>query len=518
MKFNINKKIATYTLSIILFLVGCTSSFDKLNTDPNSPTQVTSAMLATTLILNHVRSGFSDASQFLNKRMFWGEQMYDIQYNRFDKGSFGKIQGLTNAQKMVELSSDVDLDAYTGLFYYMKGFAFYQTTLDMGDIPYSQTLQIDKYRYPKYDEQKDVFIGILNDLELAESYFSKATKNFSGDPFYKGNPTLWRKATNVLRLKVLMSLQKRAEDTPELSIKEIFAKIVHEGNLFEGNNDNLQIVYSDKDGQKNPMHETSTKSINVYAGTKTLIDPLKMYQDYRLFYYFSPAQALTDPLYLSEGETLLKGNDWNAYHGVNVAGAFNTELQQISKRMHCRPNDVYRLSYVGVPAIRLGYADMNFILAEAAERGWIGGSSKQYYEEGVRASFEFVRSTVPNEINYTQGMEITSSYIDQYLQSKYVTYATEGTSLDRLHQIWMQSYIASYFHLGWDSYYEYRRNNYPEYPINPETNLNDNKTLIPVRWLYPSSESNYNKEQLFIALDRQWGGVEDVNKVMWIIK
>ena len=32
--------------------------------------------------------------------------------------------------------------------------------------------------------------------------------------------------------------------------------------------------------------------------------------------------------------------------------------------MHSRPNDVYRLSYVGVPCIRLGYADMNFLLAK----------------------------------------------------------------------------------------------------------------------------------------------------------
>ena len=36
--------------------------------------------------------------------------------------------------------------------------------------------------------------------------------------------------------------------------------------------------------------------------------------------------------------------------------------------MHSRPNDVYRLSYVGVPCIRLGYADMNFLLAEAVEK------------------------------------------------------------------------------------------------------------------------------------------------------
>ena len=163
------------------------------------------------------------------------------------------------------------------------------------------------------------------------------------------------------------------------------------------------------------------------------------------------------------------------------------------------------------------FRSMNFVLAEAAERGWISGSAQNYYEKGIRASFEFVRTTVSSP-EYNQGMTITDEYITQYLKGEDVAYATNGTSLDRLKQIWMQAFLASYFHLAWDSYYDYRRTGYPELPINPETNLNDDKYKIPVRWLYPESETNYNKEQLINAVNRQWGGSEDVNKIMWIIK
>lgn len=510
---NIGYLILITTVSL---LNGCTSSFDDYNTNPDAATSVPPSMLATDLILGHVKGAYSDNSEFMSKRMFWGEQMDNYQYNRVEKGSFGSIRNLTNAQKMVELASDDD-EAYHGLFYYLKGWTFFRTTLEMGDIPYSETLQVNKFRNPKYDEQKDVFIGILSDLELAEKHFANA-KSFAGDPFYKGDPQLWRKATNVLRLKVLMALQKRAEDTPELKVKETFKKIVDEGNLFASNADNLQVVYSDKDGQKNPLHKENRKSIEVYAGTTTIIDPLKKFGDYRLFYYFAPAQALTDKLYLPEGQTLLERSDLNAYNGLDAAGAFNTEQKKISTRMHNRPNDVYRNSYVGVPSIRLGYADMNFILAEAAERGWINGSAKSYYEEGIRASFLFVKTTVPNDPNYTQGIMISDEYIADYLKGKDVSFKSEGSSTDRLKQIWIQAYLASYFHLAWDSYYEYRRTGYPELPINPETNLNDDKNKIPVRWLYPESESNYNKEQLKKALERQWGGAEDVNKVMWVLK
>ena len=108
--------------------------------------------------------------------------------------------------------------------------------------------------------------------------------------------------------------------------------------------------------------------------------------------------------------------------------------------MHSRPNDVYRLSYVGVPCIRLGYADMNFLLAEAVERGWITGSAKQYYEEGIRASFLFVRTTVPAE--YNNGVEITDDYITSYLKGEYVAYNTNGSVTDRLKQIRMQAFPA----------------------------------------------------------------------------
>lgn len=509
-------KSILYALSGTLLLLGCTSTFDDLNTNPDTTTKVSSSMLATKTILDMTKSASNWKNEFLVKRMCWGEQMDDSQYNRFGKGSFGGLEVLTNAQKMVELSSEDDLNAYTGLYYLLKGWYFFRTTMNMGDIPYSEALNIDTYRYPKYDEQKDVFKGILADLALADEYFAKATRAFSGDPFYLGEPSKWRKAANVLRLKVLISLSKRADDTPDLQIKELFAKIISENNLFESNEDNLQVVYSDKEGQKNPYHVTETRSIEYYAATNTLIEPLKKFKDNRMFYYLAPAEAFTNELYLPAGETLKKSSDWDAYQGVDVAGVYDTEKDKIAKRLHSRPNDVYRYNYVGVPCIRLGYADMNFIIAEAAERGWIHQSAQEFYEKGIRASFQFVRSTVPAE--YNNGVEITDQYIDSYLKGEYVSYKTVGSSADRLKQIWIQAYIARYFHMATDDYYEYRRNKYPEFPINPETNLNDAKDKIPMRYMYPESETNYNKEQLYEALERQWGGVDDVNEIMWILK
>ena len=35
---------------------------------------------------------------------------------------------------------------------------------------------------------------------------------------------------------------------------------------------------------------------------------------------------------------------------------------------------------------------------------------------------------------------------------------------------------------------------------------------------YGTMITNYNKESLYKALDRQWGGVDDVNSIMWLLK
>lgn len=510
------------TVSVLLMTVfigaGCTSSFDDMNSNPNKPTAVTPGMLATRLILdmNATSAPSYWENEFLVKRIFWGEQMSNYQYNRIERGTLTPIASLTNGQKMVEAAGDVNTDAYNGLYYFMRGWHFFMATMNMGDVPYSQTLDIDNYRFPKYDAQKDVFKGILEDLEKADGYFANAS-TFTGDPYMSGDPVKWRKAVNVFRLKVLLNLQKRAEDTPELKVKETFAQIVSAGNIYKSNSDNLQIVYADTKSQQNPYHRENTRSIDVYAGTSMIINPLKEYKDHRLFYYFAPAQALVDETFLPEGETLLQPSDWEAYNGLEVAEPFSVGSKIIAEKMHNRPNDVYRLSYVGVPCIILGYADMNFMLAEAAERGWITGSAKDYYEEGIRASFDFVRTTVPSE--YNNGVEITDEYINEYLLGEHVAYKTSGTQTDRLHQIWMQTYLAGYFHMNRDAFYNHRRTGYPAFPINPETNLNDKKDKIPVRWLYPSAELTGNRENLLDALRNQWGSEEeDVNSVMWVIK
>ena len=69
-----------------------------------------------------------------------------------------------------------------------------------------------------------------------------------------------------------------------------------------------------------------------------------------------------------------------------------------------------------------------------------------------------------------------------------------------------------------DAYYEYRRTGYTVLPTNPNTNRNTDKNKIPVRWMYSTWEYDYNKENVEEAVQRQYEGIDDYNKLMWILK
>ena len=45
-----------------------------------------------------------------------------------------------------------------------------------------------------------------------------------------------------------------------------------------------------------------------------------------------------------------------------------------------------------------------------------------------------------------------------------------------------------------------------------------NGGVIPLRWQYPTNEITTNNENLKAALQSQYGGSDDINAKMWLIK
>lgn len=484
------------------------SNFDELNTNPDSPTTVTPTMLATKLILGTATPSYSKAffhSSFLMKELAWGEGPSDYHYNKMGRSSFSGYTRLINGVKMVELAQGQNVKAYQALNKFVKAFTIYYISMEMGDVPYSDALQGEAGNVtPRYDTQKQVMMQVLDDLEEAYDLFGQAD-NFTGDPILKGNTEKWQKVVASFELKVLMSLSRVAGDA-DLKVKERFARVVSGKKILASNEDNYQLVFSDKKGQRYPIFKDDFNWYMYPILSTTIVDVMKKNRDYRLFYIAEPAEAK-----IKEG---LSPADWEAYLGVNPSLTFDLITKSYSTGAYCNLNFRYKDNPAGEPFITIGYADQCFILAEAAVRGWISGSADAYYKKGIEAGMRFIAGCT--DAKYAHGRVITDEVIADFLQNPDIqlNQGAEGG----IEMILTQRYLTGFMHAPWNSYYEYRRTGYPKLPINPETSLNEIKDELPLRWMYPESESQYNKANLQEALQRQFNGTDDWNKKMWILQ
>ena len=140
------------------------------------------------------------------------------------------------------------------------------------------------------------------------------------------------------------------------------------------------------------------------------------------------------------------------------------------------------------------YAELQFLLAEAAEKGLIGGTAQTYYESGVNASFSFYGLALP--ANYFSLPDV----------------AYTGTKAEKLNKTGFQKWVSLYFQ-GLEAWFDWRRTGIPALTPGP-SNQNDNK--IPVRFRYPIIEQSLNANGYQGAVQRQ--GADDLNTKMWYLK
>ena len=267
-------------------------------------------------------------------------------------------------------------------------------------------------------------------------------------------------------------------------------------------------VYSNKAGQLYPFYYTQNKHSDYLMMSSVIIDNLKKFNDYRMFYYASPAKAQTD-----KG---IKDSEWDAYLSIDPSDSYSNISVLYGKGEFCLANLRYTRVPEGEPLMRLSYAEQNFILAEGAVRGWISEDASTYYKKGIEASMNFIADNTPDKEEYTHGRTITQEYIQEYLAQPVIQLS--GDKEKDLEMILLQRYLASFLQHPYDAYYDYRRTGYPVLPINPNTNLNTEKDKIPTRWMYPEAEFSYNPDNANEAVQRQYNGSDDVNKLMWILQ
>jgi hypothetical protein len=141
------------------------------------------------------------------------------------------------------------------------------------------------------------------------------------------------------------------------------------------------------------------------------------------------------------------------------------------------------------------YAEVSFILAEAAERGWIAGSAAAYYEQGIRASME-------------QWGVTSAAAINGFLAQPSIAYQA-GTA--GLRQIALQKWIALYTD-GVEAWAEWRRTCVPAtVKPGPDAIIN----TVPRRYQYSTREHSVNASNVDEAASRLAGAADTFQARMY---
>jgi hypothetical protein len=471
-----------------------------------------------------------------NYAYYWGPNAYTWS-NTATMGSVLKYVGLLEGQASKQFGNTTNV--YNTLCKFFRAYLFIWYSERVGDIPMSQAGSLSILK-PKYDVQHDVYKNCLALLDTANTMMgalitssNSGTKVDGSGDIYGMTYLQWQKVINTYKLRVLISLSKRATDAADLSIPTQFANIVNNPTkypIMTGNSDNMVYKYLSSPSINNyPLFPNYTPYINYSAMCGTLENLLIANQDPRIFIYSTPAPSL------------IKGGasytSWAAYAGADITQTQSVLLANSNAGLYSYNN---YLRYYGTasgpnvsgstcePYIIVGYPEMCFNIAEAANRGWISGTSgSAWYLNGVKASLNMYGlsdgATVtvgmpiisPSGNNYTNVLGPVTINVSNFLAQPSITYA--GDNAAGLTQILQQKYVAFWQNSGYEAYYNWRRTGVPTFQQGG-VGIGTGNNLIPIRWQYPNDESIANTANYNSALTSQYGGADDVTKAMWLIK
>ncbi|MET7037557.1 SusD/RagB family nutrient-binding outer membrane lipoprotein [Elizabethkingia miricola] len=487
-----------YIISVLavpfLLLSSCESDLTKINENPKDPANVDPSVLLT----NVARQSFpvdNSSNSALRMLVNTGEEN-DYQYLKWNNASFDAYKNiLLNDVKMMEEAAKSNNKNYQAIGKFFRALHFYNLSMRVGDIPYSEALkgETDNIRLPKYDKQEEVFAGILAELKEANSLINTNDK-IGGDIVYNGNIERWKKLINSFRLKILITLSKKTK-AGNIDIKNEFASIVNSERLMESNSDNGQLTFFDLANSRYPTFNSSSYGSSLYM-SDTFIQYFKDRKDPRIFTF---AEQTT-----SAKEKNLALTDYNAYQGGNPISPYSDNAKLIDQKIISKVKTRFYLDPVNEPSNILSYSELNFILAEAAVRGWINQSgAKQYYDTAVKASFDFYKANVKDSDKLFAGFDITN-----YLNSTPVAYNTGESTDKQMEKILTQKYMTMFHQSQWTGYYDALRTGYPKLPI-------VSGGVFPKRFRYPQDEYNTNSQNLNAAISSQYGGKDDIFQTPW---
>ncbi|WP_460880073.1 SusD/RagB family nutrient-binding outer membrane lipoprotein [Pontibacter rugosus] len=474
------KKIFLCLLSLVL-MASCVDDLDDFNVDQKRATNVPVATLFTGAVKN-LSDVLTTPNVNINNYRFYVQYWTSTQY--LDEPRYNMTSRLIPQNMWQTLYRDVLLDLKDSKRLVMQNevlgpkvknnqlaqiemmevYAWSVLVNTFGDVPYTEALDPSN-SLPAYDDAQAVYNDILTRLNAALAMVDPSAEGFEeGDLFYEGDMSKWVKFGNSLKLKLGMVI---ADSDPGQAKTLVEAAAP---NVFTSNADNAAFRYLSSPPNNNPISSNvkgPLTSREDYVAASTLVDVMNTLDDPRRQYYF----------------TQVDGQYAGGRYGFpNSYASFSTVSAKIADPTF--------------EALLLDYSEVEFLLAEAVERGFnVSGSAEEHYNKGVTAS-----------IQYWGG---TAEQAAAYLAQPQVAYSTAPG--DWRQKIGRQEWIALY-NRGYDAWLTWRRLDAPN--LMPPAVEGASALTIPTRMIYPINEQTLNGENR-AAAGQAIGGDMSSTKLFW---
>ncbi|MCU4164221.1 SusD/RagB family nutrient-binding outer membrane lipoprotein [Carboxylicivirga caseinilyticus] len=516
------KYIATiFSAVFLLYVTGCTSDFDEINTNPNTLTSdQLDASMAGPSFANAQYKGLGNASwsisgddygtyglaTMLHSMLFvhyfsCGSTGWQTERNGVNDGwrSRGWLRFYTLAVPSLRnayTAAEGDEEALAVLDIW-KVFMYHRFTDSWGPIAYSAAGQGGaSVAYDLQEDMYDDFFALLENANETLSGLNGTVGIFKDyDAIYGGDTELWRKFANSMRLRLAL----RISDIDPSRAQEIAEAAVAAG-VMESNDDCAYFAVT-SDTYNNFVDIAKYWGFYMSADMESI---LKGYNDPRMEIWYGTN---------GEGEYIGQPNG-----GGTTRDWSTSVLSQSNQETTFGDNTGHDIEVMMA-------AESYFNRAECALKGWnMSGTAKDLYEEGVRLSLSQWGVSDASAIDtYLAG---TTTAVEPTLAVEYtkvggsatppvdVPVSWGATEAEQLKQIAVQKYLAL-FPESWETWADLRRSDADIlYPLLYTEDADGNYGVMR-RLTYVPTEYSTNEAAVNEAVSSLSGGDKGSVRVWW---
>ncbi|MCY2688330.1 SusD/RagB family nutrient-binding outer membrane lipoprotein [Salinimicrobium sp. TH3] len=473
------KKII-FILFMAATVFACSDDLSEVNVDTKNPTEVPADVLfsnATKNLFDQMVNTNVNTNIFRLVAQYWTETTYtdEANYDLVGRNINGSqwiilyrdvLKDLKEADMILTENPDptlteANLQNRKAMIEILQVFTWHVLVDTFGDIPYTEALNADDST-PVYDDDAAIYADLVVRLNAAISQLEAGAGGFGGgaDYIYNGDAAQWSKFANSLKLRLAL----RYANVDDAKAATMATEAIAAG-VFESHADDATIQYLASAPNTNPLWEDLVQSGRAdFVAAHTIVDVMNELDDPRRNDYF--AQNL--------GEGVYEGGTYGANGNTQGNSTIYSEIFEDPT----------------LEGVILDYTEVEFLIAEAAARGYITEDAEAHYNEAITSS-----------ILYWGG---TEEEANEYLAQPEVAW-DETVWVQRLG---MQKWIALY-NRGFEAWSTWRKLDVPELPNAAQSGL-----PVPLRFTYPTTEATLNGENLAAAISAM-GGDELQTRIFW---